>query len=75
MKLAVVLALAVLGCADMGGKGGGPADAPGSGIDASLALPGWKLMDIQPASPRNGQTYGLDVYTDHVVVVTLLEGF
>jgi hypothetical protein len=75
MKLAALLALALTGCMGMGSKGGAPGDDAPSAVDASLLLPGWKLMDIQPASPRNGQTYGLDVYTDHVVVVTLLEGF
>jgi len=75
VKLLAVLACVLSACG--GGDGGGPgagADAPMT-ADASLALPGWMLEDIQPASPRTGQTYGLDAYTDHIVVVTLLEGF
>ncbi len=64
--------------------GGVPAiDAPavGGDLDARVAdargvsRPTWRLEDIQPLSPRVGQTYGLDAYTDHTVVVTLVEGF
>jgi hypothetical protein len=49
------------------------ADAPVNGGGARL--PTWILEDIQPESPRVGQTYGLDVYAGSVVVVTLVEGF
>jgi hypothetical protein len=38
-------------------------------------LPAWMLEDIQPASPRAGQTYGLDTFTNQIIVVSLLEGF
>lgn len=46
-------------------------DAPG----AVVRLPTWQLEDIQPQSPRTGQTYGLDTFVGKIVVVTLLEGF
>jgi hypothetical protein len=39
------------------------------------ARPTWKLEDIQPESPRVGQTYGLDTFSGKVVVVTLVEGY
>lgn len=43
--------------------------------DARTAgLPTWKLKDVQPLSPKTGQTYGLDTFSDKIVVVTLLEG-
>ena len=62
------------------GGGGEPTkampDAPGNPVDAREArLPTWMLEDVEPTSPRFGQTYGLDVFTDHTVVVTLVEGF
>ena len=68
-----------LGC----GAGGDPApgmtpDAPvGMPADARLpgVLPAWALEDIQPVSPRVGQTYGLDGFTGKIIVVSLLEGF
>ena len=46
-------------------------DAPGG----LARLPVWSLEDIQPMSTRFGQTYGLDTFSNKVVVVTLLEGF
>ncbi|MDB4962392.1 MAG: hypothetical protein JWP01_2391 [Myxococcales bacterium] len=57
---------------------GGTADAPIRMIDAPGSvpmLPLWMLEDIQPASPRVGQTYGLDAFTGKIIVVSLLEGF
>ena len=45
------------------------------GDTAQVGLPGWMLEDVQPASPRVGQTYGLQTFADKIVVVTLLEGF
>jgi hypothetical protein len=51
-------------------------DSAGAGIDGRLAaLPTWKLKDVQPLSPKNGQTYGLETFSNKIVVVTLLEGF
>jgi len=40
-----------------------------------VAAPTWQLEDVQPLSPRMGQTYGLDAFTGRVIVVSLLEGF
>lgn len=33
--------------------------------------PGWTLKDVQPASPRYNQVYGLSAFLGHPVVVTL----
>lgn len=37
--------------------------------------PTWQLEDIQPDSPRFGQTYGLDVFEGRVVFVAYLVGW
>jgi len=66
--LTTALVALAIGCADRG-AGGTP---PGDAIDT---LPTWQLEDIQPLSPRTGQTYGLAAFTDHIVVVTLVAGF
>jgi hypothetical protein len=72
---------ALLACGGMPSDRGGEVDAPGNGGgdgDGSIGaseLPPWMLEDIQPASPRVGQTYGLDAFTDQIIVVSLLEGF
>jgi hypothetical protein len=58
----------------VGGDSGAGADAM-PGDDAAVRWPTWTLEDIQPASPRVGQTYGLDTFSGKVVVVSLLEGF
>ncbi len=44
------------------------------GLGASR-IPAWMLEDVQPTSPRAGQTYGLDTFSGKIVVVVLLEGF
>ena len=54
--------------------GGGGMDSGGTGDGAASMLPAWMLEDVQPQSPRSGQTYGLSAFTDHTVVVVLLEG-
>jgi hypothetical protein len=41
----------------------------------AVTLPTWALEDVQPESPRAGQTYGLDAFAGKTVVVALLEGF
>jgi hypothetical protein len=78
--------LALFAC---GGEGSTPPafDADGTdGIDAALfdaaggdaamvGLPTWMLEDVQPVSPRFGQTYGVDTFNGKIIVVTLLEGF
>jgi hypothetical protein len=53
------------------------ADAPAttSPDAAPKTLPTWMLEDVQPQSPRAGQTYGLDTFSGKIVVVTLVEGF
>jgi len=59
--------------ADLGGGSG--MDGGGNGMDGAVSmLPAWMLEDVQPQSPRAGQTYGLAAFTDHTVVVVLLEG-
>jgi hypothetical protein len=51
------------------------ADARASASDAVASMiPMWMLEDVQPESPRVGQTYGLSAFTEHTVVVALLEG-
>jgi hypothetical protein len=50
------------GTDDGGGGGGG-------------AYPTWQLQDIQPDSPRYGDTYGLNVFEGKPLVVALLLGY
>ena len=72
----LVSALAI-GCGD-GAQPGATVDAPSRSIDAPAAgatLPTWMLTDVQPASPRTGQTYGLQTFAGKIIVVSLLEGF
>lgn len=54
------------------GDGNAPADGTGTG---AVMIPTWMLEDVQPQSPRAGQTYGLDTFGGQIVVVSLLEGF
>ena len=77
--LAVAVGLVATAC---GSDTQSAVDAPRNGLDAKLGdapraavLPTWKLKDVQPLSPKTGQTYGLDTFNDKIVVVTLLEGF
>jgi hypothetical protein len=77
--LAFTVGLAATAC---GSDTKSTVDATGNGIDAKAGdapggsvLPTWKLKDVQPLSPRTGQTYGLDTFNDKIVVVTLLQGF
>jgi hypothetical protein len=83
MMFAVASAL-LLGCGSDArttppdGSNGVTPDAPIRMIDAPGSvpmLPLWMLEDVQPASPRVGQTYGLDAFTGKIIVVSLLEGF
>jgi hypothetical protein len=76
LMLSLVSAL-VAGCAEPTPNRTSP-DAPIQTVDAPASvsmLPTWALEDLQPASPRVGQTYGLDVFTGRIIVVSLLEGF
>lgn len=58
-----------------GGASDAAGDAAGNDADGESQLPMWMLEDVQPESPRVGQTYGLDSFTDKIIVVSLLEGF
>lgn len=78
LRLALALAAAAVALVACGG--GEPRatpdslsspDAPGG----TVTLPTWRLEDIQPESPRVGQTYGLDTFAGKIVAVTLVEGF
>ena len=48
---------------------------PGDAPVGAVTIPTWQLEDVQPQSPRLGQTYGLETFGSKIVVVTLLEGF
>src|SRR5262249_33877959 len=55
---------------------GTSACTPSSGDPGgAVTLPTWRLEDIQPGSPRFGQTYGLDTFSGKIVVVTLVQGY
>jgi hypothetical protein len=76
------LSLAAFACGgtpatDPDGVGSGEPDAPIAMMDTSTvsSRPTWMLEDVQPESPRVGQTYGLDTFGNKTVVVVLLEGF
>jgi hypothetical protein len=73
LSLALVLAV---GCGSGPEVGDDPDAAPVTDVPGNVgALPRWQLEDVQPGSPRVGQTYGLDTFNDKIIVVTLLEGF
>ena len=67
----LALVLAMVACASPDGAVGGE---PPPDVDPGQ-LPAWTLEDIQPVSPRAGQTYGLQTFSGQIVVVTLLAGF
>ena len=76
LGLAALSALGLTACGGREPPGGGAPDAQDMPDGApAVTLPLWKLEDIQPQSPRVGQTYGLDTFTGKTVVVSLLEGF
>lgn len=75
--LSCVFGVSLVGCAEPTPDRSIP-DAPGVAVDApanAITLPRWALEDVQPASPRVGQTYSLDAFTQKIIVVSLLEGF
>jgi hypothetical protein len=77
-RLLAAAALIAAFAACSGEKTAGPGATPDSGRvpdAAPVPLPTWRLEDIQPQSPRTGQTYGLDTFSGKIVVVTLVEGF
>jgi hypothetical protein len=77
MKMSIALSLSLVASCAGSDKSDALPDAPGMvGADARKpTLPAWMLEDIQPQSPRVGQTYGLQTFAGKIVVVTLLEGF
>ena len=77
MKMYMLVLSLVASCGSSPEKSNMLPDGPGMQIaDARKAtLPTWMLEDIQPQSPRVGQTYGLQTFGGKIVVVTLLEGF
>lgn len=80
MKNRLLLSTLTLGLLACGSGTPGPStpdpDSPTATDSSSqVQLPSWMLEDVQPASPRVGQTYGLQTFADKIVVVTLLEGF
>lgn len=77
LLLSCLFGASLVGCAEPT-PGRSTPDAPAVGVDApsnAITLPRWALEDVQPASPRVGQTYSLDVFTQKIIVVSLLEGF
>jgi len=77
MLLSCLFGASLVGCAEPT-PDRSPPDAPTVAVDAgpnAIRLPRWALEDVQPASPRVGQTYSLDAFTQKIIVVSLLEGF
>ncbi len=71
----ISLALAACGASPSGGTPDSADPTMDSPPGTPQRLPTWMLEDVQPESPRVGQTYGLDTFADKTVVVLLLEGF
>jgi hypothetical protein len=57
------------------GGSAGMAASGGAGGQLMAMYPSWQLTDIQPASPRANETYGLAAFQGQPVVVYLIEGF
>ncbi len=53
---------------------GGSAGDAGSSSE-QFGYPVWERADIQPNSPRAQQTYGLEAFRGHTLVVMLFEGY
>lgn len=53
----------------------GPECAQDEAARCDAGWPTWKLEDVQPESPRFGQTYGLDAFDGQVVLVANLVGW
>ncbi len=54
------------------------ADASPGNADATreaARIPSWTLEDIQTDSAMVGQVYGLDTFTDKILVVVVVQGF
>lgn len=58
-----------------GTVGGGSVGSMGGGTVVAAMYPAWQLTDLQPASPRPGQSYGLSAFQGRPLVVVLIEGF
>jgi hypothetical protein len=71
---AVLLAIVISGCGADRDQRAFDAALPDA-VGAPVMRPTWMLEDVQPQSPRTGQTYGLDTFGSKVVVVTLVEGY
>jgi predicted small lipoprotein YifL len=74
MIRSLVLSTVIAILAGCGGTGPGNAPLPDA-FDGVIVLPTWRLEDVQPQSPRAGQTYGVDTFSGKIVVVTLVQGF
>jgi hypothetical protein len=74
LQIVLAAAAAVLAACGGGDRAARP-DSPSPDSGGIVTLPTWRLEDIQPVSPRAGQTYGLDTFSGKIVVVTLAEGF
>jgi hypothetical protein len=75
--LAALLALGAVACSKAPGDSA-QTDLAGAMADLAATnsmLPTWMLEDVQPDSPRSGQTYGLSQFLGRTLVVTLVEGF
>lgn len=71
----LILVLAACGGGSSPGMPNADADMTPMVDAGPVVLPSWMLEDVQPMSPRAGQTYGLQTFSSKIVVVTLLEGF
>ncbi len=60
-----------------GGAAGGTVNggSAGGASGSQFVYPSWEREDIQAASPRRGEVYGLEAFRGRTVVVVLLEGF
>lgn len=59
-----------------GAMGGGSVmNGAGGGMVLAAMYPSWTLEDLQPASPRANETYGLSAFQGRALVVVMVEGF
>lgn len=77
--LSVVMLVALSACGLLESEPDEPTTRCGPEAETRCAAgetwPGWALEDIQPSSPRFGQTYGLDAFDGKVVLVAFLVGW
>ena len=68
--------MASAGGAPGGAMGGGSVmNGAGGGMVLAAMYPSWTLQDLQPASPRANETYGLSAFQGRALVVVMIEGF